>query len=542
MRTFVSYYRPQANGLSSFFRTGTTVWVLFAIALFVSNPSFGQIKVGDNPHQIEDGSLIELESTNKALVVPRLTTVQRDNIPTPLKGAVIYNLDEDCLQTNIGTPTAPEWVCAGSQGAGTGSITNTILGNRIGTYLDENGIPTDFYETITRLEDNGDGSFTYINESGQEVTIPATEETITRMIENPDGSYTFINEEGVSTLINIQETVTSLVDNGDGTFTYFNENGDAISFDTNETVTTLTDNGDGTYTYRNEEGILTTIDPEETTYTLVDNGDGTYTYTDEEGNQTEISYDEVSFEILNLVVGNRIAEIIDQDGNISTLYETVTQLIDNGDGTFLYINENGIPVGFDTNETITTLRNNGDGTYTFVNEEGTTFTFGATETVTKLINNGDGTYTYTSEDDTVTTIGETLTTISINPNETSIDYIDEEGNTTNLNICNIVDNCETVTQLSFNATTGELEFIDEDGIKNTIPLFINHSLITDVNPNTNVQTIAIHTSGDGTVQNIDKSVTSLTNNGDGTFTYISEDGTTTIYDETTTSIVLNANV
>ena len=40
---------------------------------------------------------------------------------------------------------------------------------------------------------------------------------------------------------------------------------------------------------------------------------------------------------------------------------------------------------------------------------------------------------------------------------------------------------------------------------------------------------------------IEESITSLTDNGDGTFTYISEDGTSTTYDETTTGVALNIN-
>ena len=69
-----------------------------------------------------------------------------------------------------------------------------------------------------------------------------------------------------STVIDVQETVTNLIDNGNGTFTYINENGQSVTFDTNETVTTLTDNGNGTYTYQNELGILTTIDPLENNF------------------------------------------------------------------------------------------------------------------------------------------------------------------------------------------------------------------------------------------------------------------------------------
>ena len=43
----------------------------------------------------------------------------------------------------------------------------------------------------------------------------------------------------------------------------------------------------------------------------------------------------------------------------------------------------------------------------------------------------------------------------------------------------------------------------------------------------------------GPVVAIEETVTTLVDNLDGTFTYISEDGTSTTYDETTTSVALN---
>ena len=64
------------------------------------------------------------------------------------------------------------------------------------------------------------------------------------------------------------------------------------------------------------------------------------------------------------------------------------------------------------------------------------------------------------------------------------------------------------------------------------------SVVSDDNANASVQTIATHTSGDGTVTAIEETVTTLVDNGDGTFTYTSEDGTQTTYDETTTTIAL----
>ena len=93
--------------------------------------------------------------------------------------------------------------------------------------------------------------------------------------------------------------------------------------------------------------------------------------------------------------------------------------------------------------------------------------------------------------------------------------------------------------LTFNTvTTNELEYLDENGVTNNIDLGDLISDMSDDNANTNVQTIATHTSGDGTVTAIEETVTTLVDNGDGTFTYTSEDGTTTTYDETTTTIAL----
>ncbi|WP_198944446.1 collagen-like triple helix repeat-containing protein, partial [Robiginitalea sediminis] len=57
---------------------------------------FGQLKVGENPDRIHPNSVLELQSTNKALVLPRLTTAQMQAIQ-PLQGALIFNTEEGCL-------------------------------------------------------------------------------------------------------------------------------------------------------------------------------------------------------------------------------------------------------------------------------------------------------------------------------------------------------------------------------------------------------------------------------------------------------------
>src|SRR5690606_24556191 len=146
---------------------------------------------------------------------------------------------------------------------------------------------------------------------------------------------------------------------------------------------------------------------------------------------------------ISLEVSNNALVLTDSDGNTVSVpiseivsQETVTTLVNNGDGTYTYTNEAGATVTIDVpadvinnfeeivnntevlnqlveNLTNTTVGRNvsydGD-TFTYIDENGTSQTINfeelvqANETVTTLVNNGDGTYTYTSEDDTETII------------------------------------------------------------------------------------------------------------------------------------------
>ncbi len=66
-----------------------------------------QVKIGDNPTTILAGSLLELESTTKALTLPRLSSGQMAAIPSPTDGMFIYNTDEKCVfQHNEGSWTS----------------------------------------------------------------------------------------------------------------------------------------------------------------------------------------------------------------------------------------------------------------------------------------------------------------------------------------------------------------------------------------------------------------------------------------------------
>ncbi|MDF4204456.1 hypothetical protein PXD56_15885 [Maribacter sp. SA7] len=66
---------------------------------------FGQIKIGDNPQNIDASSVLELESTSKVLVITRVTTLEMEAI-TPQRGGMVYNTDTECINYYDGT----QWV------------------------------------------------------------------------------------------------------------------------------------------------------------------------------------------------------------------------------------------------------------------------------------------------------------------------------------------------------------------------------------------------------------------------------------------------
>ncbi|WP_378185440.1 beta strand repeat-containing protein [Aquimarina sp. W85] len=116
-----------------------------------------QVKVGDNPNQIDANSLLELESSNKVLVLSRVTTSQMNAI-TPLNGALVYNTDQNCVYQF------------------TGSVWESLCS---------------IIETTTVVFDNNDGTFSYTNEAGATISISKA-----LLTNNGDGTFTFDNGNG----------------------------------------------------------------------------------------------------------------------------------------------------------------------------------------------------------------------------------------------------------------------------------------------------------------------------------------------------------
>lgn len=96
--------------------------IYFLISLMVlclSQTTIAQVKIGTNSTVIDNSAELEIESTNRGFLPPRLTTAQRDVIQSPAEGLTIYNTTTKCLNFYDGTA----WVSLCDTGGESGGET-----------------------------------------------------------------------------------------------------------------------------------------------------------------------------------------------------------------------------------------------------------------------------------------------------------------------------------------------------------------------------------------------------------------------------------
>ncbi len=81
---------------------------LILLILLSSTGHYSQVGIGTITP--DASSVLDVFSNSKGLLMPRLTTGERDAILLPATGLMIYNLTLNDGQLNIGTPSAPNWI------------------------------------------------------------------------------------------------------------------------------------------------------------------------------------------------------------------------------------------------------------------------------------------------------------------------------------------------------------------------------------------------------------------------------------------------
>lgn len=81
--------------------------IFFILTFFITSLAFAQVKIGDNATIIDSNAILEMESSSKGMLLPRITAIQRDAIASPTNSMLVYNTTEGCI--NIYNAAQSKW-------------------------------------------------------------------------------------------------------------------------------------------------------------------------------------------------------------------------------------------------------------------------------------------------------------------------------------------------------------------------------------------------------------------------------------------------
>jgi hypothetical protein len=88
--------------------------ILLTLLIAAGITATAQVKIGDNPTNVGTSSSLELESTNRALLLPRVANTAA--IASPVNGMMIYDISVNCFRSYENNSWS---ICWGSVGVGT---------------------------------------------------------------------------------------------------------------------------------------------------------------------------------------------------------------------------------------------------------------------------------------------------------------------------------------------------------------------------------------------------------------------------------------
>jgi len=80
-----------------------------------------QVAINTDGSQPDNSSMLDIKSTSKGMLVPRMTVEERDAISNPATGLLIFCTTNNQFYTNKGNPSLPNWVMVSSQWVNSGS-------------------------------------------------------------------------------------------------------------------------------------------------------------------------------------------------------------------------------------------------------------------------------------------------------------------------------------------------------------------------------------------------------------------------------------
>jgi uncharacterized protein (TIGR02145 family) len=98
-----------------------TVSLLIVTILVVSRALFAQVGINTDGSAPDSSAMLDIKSSGKGILVPRMSDVERDAIANPATGLLIFCTTDNLFYSNTGTPSVPSWSIVSSQWVRDGS-------------------------------------------------------------------------------------------------------------------------------------------------------------------------------------------------------------------------------------------------------------------------------------------------------------------------------------------------------------------------------------------------------------------------------------
>ena len=92
-----------------------TLFVVIALLLATLSGAFAQMGISNNGSSPDSSAMLDVKSTTKGFLAPRMTAAERDAITRPANGLLVFCTDNNQYYYNMGTSETKNWVMLNTQ-------------------------------------------------------------------------------------------------------------------------------------------------------------------------------------------------------------------------------------------------------------------------------------------------------------------------------------------------------------------------------------------------------------------------------------------
>lgn len=146
--------------------------ILFVLLISFGLNSIAQVAINDDGSNPDVSAMLEVKSSDKGFLPPRMTTIQRDAISSPAEGLLIYNTTTQCYEGYNASWFM--WVAFGCLDVSAFTVTNPITGE---IWMDRNLGAKQVATSSTDVDSYGDYYQWGRGTDGHQIRISSTTET-----------------------------------------------------------------------------------------------------------------------------------------------------------------------------------------------------------------------------------------------------------------------------------------------------------------------------------------------------------------------------